>query len=109
MEARAVGIELRLMAPAPVIEGGAANEPDTHGALDAAHPAAKMSNPGRIGANPHRNEIFQFGDSIGKQEPGHQDVGGRPIELLGAHLVGDGANLETASLVLIQNCPEDAW
>src|SRR5215470_19829166 len=109
MEARAVGIELRLMAPAPVIEGGAANEPDTHCAFYAAHPAAKMSNPGRIGANSYGNEILQFGDSIGKQEPCHQDVCRRPIELFPPHLIADWANLEAASLAVIQNCSEDAW
>ena len=109
MEARAVRIELRFMAPASVIEGGAATEPDAHGAFDAAHPAAKMSNPGRIRANPHGNKIFQFGDAIGKQEPCHQYVGGRPIELFLPHLIADGANLEAASLIVIQNCSKDAW
>ncbi|MCU1305765.1 MAG: hypothetical protein JWN45_460, partial [Acidobacteriaceae bacterium] len=32
----------------------------------------------------------------------------RPIELFLPHMVTDGANLEPASLVVIQNCPEDA-
>ena len=109
MEARAVGIEMRLVAPTSVVEGGAANEPDTHCAFDATHPPTKMSNPGRISAKPYGNEILQFGDSIGKQEPCHQDVCRRPIKLFLPHLIADGANLKAASFVVIQDCPEYAW
>jgi hypothetical protein len=68
-----------------------------------------MSNPGRTGAKPYWNEIFQFGDSIGKQEPCHKDVCRRPIELLVPHLIADWANLKATSFVVIQNRPEDAW
>src|SRR5215472_2387125 len=91
-----------------VAEGGAASRQDAHSTFDAVDTPTKMPIPGRVSGKPYRHEIFQFSNSIGKQESRHEDVCGGPIELFVPHVIADRANLKATSFVVIQNCPKDA-
>src|SRR6516225_3151052 len=97
------------MALTSVAEGGAAKDQDAHCPFDAMDAPTKMPIPGRLGRKPYGHEILQFSNSIRKQESRHEDVGGRPIELLVPHVIANRANLKVTSFVVIQNCPKNAW
>src|SRR5882672_1675490 len=62
----------------------------------------------RVGRQPYRHEVFQLGDSVRQQEARNQDVRGRPIELLAAHTIRFGRNLEPTSVLIVQNRSENA-
>src|ERR1700744_1806172 len=55
-----------------------------------------------------RHEIRKFGNSIGQQEAGYQDIGGRPIKLFVANSLCLRRNLEAPAFFIIEYCAKNA-
>src|SRR5690349_13925706 len=97
------------MALSSVVKRWSACKGNTHRPFNATDSAVKMVIPARIGRKSHRHEVFQFRNSIPKQESCHQDVRGWQIQLLVSDIFTNSLNLEPPALVVVENCSEDTW
>jgi hypothetical protein len=61
-----------------------------------------------VGVEAHGHEVFDLDDAVFVREAGHQNICGGPIKLLVADLVGDGGDLEAATLGVVEDRAKDA-
>ncbi len=107
VEAGARGGDLDLVGVAGVVESRGTLRPECHAAtnhLDAPDQLTLTAARGR----PCRHVVRDLADAVRGEEPGEEDVGVGPIELLVADPIGGRGDAEPTTLLIVEDGREDA-
>ena len=89
-----------------VVERGMAFQAEAHRSPNGAYATHQVMANGADDFN--RHEVGNLGNPRAAVEPGDENVGVRPIKLLARDHLLDGRDLESAALLVVQNCSEHA-